>query len=469
MTRRGLVRSTIAGVAAALCAPAGAFAAAGGGSSGFGGGGGGSFGGGGGGGGSFGGGGGGGPFVVSSDPKAVLIGLFFIFIFFAVIWAMGRAAAQTKMKAATWSRQYAKWRDETTEGRRTRRAKQIPPAARTAAEDDPHFAQDAVTQGAERLFRAIQDAWDARDQAALRTMVAPELMVEWSRRLNDFDRRGWHNRVAVKGLRTEYVGMTNRADDDRDLVVVRVSALLDDYVLDGNGNVIPHSGNPSTEAHLREYWTLGMRDGRWMLLSIEQDDEGEYQLEAPLITLPEDDVGAIRDEAVVELGVDAKAPPGTRLGDLVDVDFADDALTAARDLALIDGRLNPDVIEVSVRRAISGWAEAVDGEDEALLDVAPPAIAQDLLHPDGAQTRLVVRGPKMRKATVSELDPSDPIRVAIEAEVTGVRYIEDRDTVAVVSGDKNAERTFTERFVLQLTDDPENPWQLVAAAELSAR
>jgi hypothetical protein len=177
-------------------------------------------------------------------------------------------------------------------------------------------------------------------------------------------------------------------------------------------------------------------------------------------------VASIRDDVVVEQGVENRAPVGTPLGELVDVDFADDALNAARDLALIDGRLSPDLIEVAVRRAISAWAEAVDGDDAALLDIAPPEIAEELLRPRGPKTRLVIRGPKMAKATVSKLAAKDPIKIAIDAKVTGVRYIEDRDTVAVVAGTKDREATFIQRFVLQLDDDPARPWKLVAAGEM---
>ncbi len=430
--------------------------AAGGGSGGFGGGGG---------GGGFGGGGGGGTYV-GSDPRSALFGLILIIGFFVAIWIMGKLSERAQHRVAVWSRQYAKWRDESTERKRKHRADSVPPAARTAAEDDPYFAPEAVTAAAAKLFHDVQAAWDDRDQASLGHMVGPDLMIEWGRRLDDFDAKGWHNRVQVKRLDVEYVGLTNRADDTDDRIVVRVAALLDDYVVDRRGSLISHTGNPSQEAHLREYWTLAWRDGRLTLASIEQDVEGEHNLSDPLVALPEEDVASIRDAVVVEQGVQNRVPAGTPLGELVDVDFADDALNAARDLALIDGRLDPDLIEVSVRRAISAWAEAVDGDDEALLEMAPPDIAEELLRPRGPKTRLVIRGPKMGRATVSKLAPKDPIRVAIDAKVTGVRYIEDRDTVDVVAGAKDRETTFIQRFVLQLDDDPDRPWKLVAAGEM---
>jgi predicted lipid-binding transport protein (Tim44 family) len=451
------VARAVGGSATRLTAPPPVLGAAGGGSGGFGGGGG---------GGGFG--GGGGPIVLTSDPRAVMVGLVLIIAFFITIWIMGKLAVRAQMRAAVWSRQYAAWRDDATKAKRERRAKQVPPAALTAAEDDAYFAPEAVAAAADRLFRDIQTAWDGRDRDALARMVAPDLMVEWTRRLDDFDARGWHNRVSVKALRVEYVGLTNREDDARDLVVVRMSALMDDYVIDAQGRAISHSGNPSAEASLREYWTLGPVEGGWMLLSIEQDPEGEHNLTDPLVPRPDEDIPALRDEAVVEGAVADRAPAGARLGELVDVDFADDAMTAARDLSLVDGRADPDVIEVAVRRAIRGWAEAVDGADDALLEVAPPAVAEALLHPQGPKTRLVIRGPMIRRATVTRLEPVEPIRVTVDAEVTGTRYVEDRDTVVVVSGDRERVATFTERFTLELTDDARNPWKLVAAGDAAA-
>jgi predicted lipid-binding transport protein (Tim44 family) len=52
--------------------------------------------------------------------------------------------------------------------------------------------------------------------------------------------------------------------------------------------------------------------------------------------------------------------------------------------------------------------------------------------------------------------------VAVTAH--GRRYIEDRDTAAVVSGSQSAPATFTEHWALALAGDEQNPWQVVDAA-----
>src|SRR5207248_1281173 len=127
------------------------------------------------------------------------------------------------------------------------------------------------------LFLEIQKAWDARDRARLAELVGPDLLQEWSRRLDDFDKKRWHNRVEVlEGPKVDYLGLVNRADDRDDRVVVHVEARLRDYVVDAAGATITHTGTSSQFNDLREWWTLRKKGDtdRWRLLSIEQDAEG---------------------------------------------------------------------------------------------------------------------------------------------------------------------------------------------------
>ena len=53
--------------------------------------------------------------------------------------------------------------------------------------------------------------------------------------------------------------------------------------------------------------------------------------------------------------------------------------------------------------------------------------------------------------------------MAVEADVSGRRYVEDRDTAAVLRGSKDRETTFTERWTMALDGDPEAPWRIAAA------
>ena len=159
-------------------------------------------------------------------------------------------------------------------------------------------------------------------------MVGPDLMAEWRLRLEDFARKGWRNRVDVVASEVEYVGITNRSADDEDRVVVRVSAQLEDYVVDRDGDRINHTGNPGSESHLREYWTLGKREGRWTLLSIEQDEEGEHQLEALIEADPSED-RRMTDRARVEAAVADALPQGVTHAEVDDDDAASALAKAA--------------------------------------------------------------------------------------------------------------------------------------------
>ena len=80
-----------------------------------------------------------------------------------------------------------------------RRQRRVETAAAVAADEDPAFAPDAVKANASALFKQIQAAWTAGDRAKLSRLVAPDLLVEWERRLDDMDRRGWRNHVEVVG------------------------------------------------------------------------------------------------------------------------------------------------------------------------------------------------------------------------------------------------------------------------------
>ena len=432
----------------------GALGAAGGGSGGFGGGGGG--GGGGAGGGGFGGGGAGGG-SISGGGALILFGGIAAVLVFSVV---------QQRRKATWSRAYAAARDRVTAARRKARSEEVERTALVAAEDDPAFAAERVRSEAEELFIAIQEAWDRDDRDALDAMVAPDLMAEWRLRLEDFAAKGWRNHVAVRSCLIEYVGIVNRPEDTEDRAVVRVSALLDDYVIDGGGGRIHHDGNTTGETSLREYWTLGKRDGRWTLLSIEQDEEGEHQLDAPLEADPLEDARLV-DQARVRAAVEDALPAGTRASE-VDDDDARDALAKARDLSVADARFDPDIIEATVRRAVAAWAQAVDGDDAAFAHLAQPRLLQELLYPPGAgrSLRLVVRAPVVRSVTLLALDSdAEPPTATVRMGLEGVRYIEDRSTLDLVAGSKDRATRFDGVWTLSLDGPPDAPWRISAVRD----
>ena len=429
--------------ALALLAPE-ALAQAGGGSSGFHGGGGGGGGGGGfsGGGGSSGSGSGGSPWII-----VIFILAFGGFVLFGVIQT---ALVKRRRREA-----------------RIARDQLVSTASAEAAEDDPVFAAEAVKASADTLYRELQRAWSTLDVTALESRLGPDLLVEWRRRLEDFKARGWVNQVRIeKGPQISYVGLVNREGVGEDRVTVSIMATLHSVVQTSTGETMFRDEDTNKDGliDICEYWTLARSGDGWRLVSIEQEEEGAHHLEAEIVAAPWSDDSRMSDETVVELATADAPAADVNVSELVSVEFDGTAREKALDLALADPRCAPDVLEVAARRALAAWAEAVDGDDGALLAVATPEAAHALLYPDGGeQARIVVRGPRLQRLAITALhtDSAQP-RMDVEAVLRGRRYTEDRDTVAVLSGDKDREREFTEHWTFALDGSAETPWRLVA-------
>lgn len=419
-----------------------AHAAAGGGSS--------SFGGGGGGGGGFSGGGGGysgGGTSTGAGGVGSLLIILAVVAFFVVAAILGVVAERRRRR------------------RRDARARLVRAASAEAAEDDAAFHHEEVEREATRIFTHVQSAWSARDVDGLARLCGDDLLVEWRRRLRDFERKGWHNRVEITGgPEIHYVGLVNRERDEEDRVVVLVEATLEDYVVNQRGHRLKRNDDDDTSVSLKEYWTLGKRDGRWILLSIEQLGEGDHHLESQIVASPWSDA-RLGDEALVETAVADAAPDHADVASLVSLDLADDARAAALDLSLVDARFSPDVLQAAARRAIEAWADAVDGSDEALLAVAGPDVVRELLYPRGDRARVVVRGPRLREMALVRLDgEARPAAMEVELDLEGRRYLEDRDTVALLEGSRDRVARWRERWTFQLDGADGTPWRLAAAS-----
>ncbi|HEY5195522.1 MAG TPA: TIM44-like domain-containing protein [Solirubrobacteraceae bacterium] len=440
---------------AMLTVPTAAEARGGGGSSGFGGGGGGFGGGGGGFRGGFGGGIGGLGGGIGHGVhlgSGFAIGLVVIIVVVALVVLVAGLVARARYAA-----------------RRRQRAAAVHLAAIEAAEDDPDFAPELVRTAAEGLFTGVQVAWSAGDRAALRRLCGPELMHEWGRRLDDFERRGWSNQVAVLGsVGVEYIGLTNRTADRDDRAVVRLTAQLRDFVVDRSGAVVMRRDTRSDTTRVCEYWTLGKPAGRWIVLSIEQRAEGDHQLSEPVVPTPWSDTERLTEASLVEQAVATKLPDGVAASEVAAAEFTGAARTAALDLALVDGRFSPDVLGAEVSRTVTAWADAVDGDDTDLRRLASPGVVSELLHPGDPteQTRLVIRGPAIEQIQISDLNAQTaPPTITVELRVRGRRYIEDRDTAAILQGSQSSATRFGLRWTLALeASDDEHPWRIVQTA-----
>jgi predicted lipid-binding transport protein (Tim44 family) len=291
---------------------------------------------------------------------------------------------------------------------------------------------------------------------------------------------GWRNRVQPMGQpKVKYVGLHNVAGDREDRVVVVIEATLRDYVVNSRGMRIKRADSSSEISRMFEYWTLAKRGGqtrgggaRWIVVSIEQVKEGAHELKEELVATPDSDEKGMRDQALVEGAAAEAVPEGTRIAEVADLNFEGDARSAANDLSLADGRFAPHVLEIAARRAVAAWAEGVDGDRAALKSIADDGVVQELLHPGdpSGKTRLVIRGPEAKEIRITGLDAqADPPTMSLEVRLAGCRYIEDRDTTAVVSGSPSTHAHFAEHWTMGLTGEKEQPWRIVAVGTPVAR
>jgi len=459
--RRRLALVALAALVVALIVAPSALAAAGGGSSGFSGG-----------GGEGGGGGHGGGFALFILIRLLIdiavlghgLGALFLIAAGLLFWFVTRGLPKLQM---WWAERAA----QRSGGPRksSKRERRVELAAAEAADEDPDFAPDHVRAAGRELFMDIEKAWDTGDRLAMRSLVAPDLLVEWERRLDDFQGRGWHNHVEPIGdPSVEYVGLKRTGDADTDHVVVKIDARIKDYVVDRYGQHIKRTGSFSDITRLREFWTLQKRNGRWTLASIEQGGEGKHALDEDIVATAWGDEKGMRDEALVQGAVADQVPQGTSVAEVADLQYEGDAHAAAMDLSLADGRFAPDVLEVAARRAVTAWAQAIDGDDALLDGIATSGAKRELLYAGdtSGSVRVVVRGPVVNRIRIVSLDAAaEPPTMTVEVDLTGRRYVENRDTTAVLAGSRTRKTSFTERWTLSLSGDDAQPWRITAVGE----
>ena len=413
-----------------LASPTAAYARGGGGGHGFGGGGGGHFGGGGGGGFIFFGGGGGG-----GNGTGMLVFILLVAVYLLLrSWSRRRRASRTMN---TTSDRVAHRSDQQARAR----AASVEAQVEALADTDATFDVDALKERAATLYVTAQRAWTARDDATLRTILAPVLYGKWTEQLNAYAARGEVNVVEiVQGPDVELVNVANRTGETDDTVTFRITATLDDYVRSGRSGGVATRKDRSTRPV--EYWTLRTDDaGRWIVASIEQAEDGSHHL-TDAIEIDAWNQKSVARDATLEVA-DRTSGHGSDVLSLTNISWAHDADSAAGDLSLVDARFDKSVLEVGVARFLEEW-QMNDGSLDFTAVRTP--------------NRTVMRTATVRDIEVRELVSREPIvfRVAVAAQ--GIYYEVDRRTEEVVAGDAHASRAVRFVFTMRLADDSAAGW-----------
>ena len=181
--------------------------------------------------------------------------------------------------------------------------------------------------------------------------------------------------------------------------MIFVEAMLRAYVEDRNGRTIYRDGESDDTIRLAQYWTLGRREGRWILLSIEERAEGEHQLTEPIVASAWSDTGRLRDEAVIETAVSDGVPAGFEPADVADLDFDGDARAEALDLSLADARFAPGRARGARRgrRSRPGPRRSTGTTRSWPAWPARRRSSSSFTGDDAEKIRVVVRGPRVQR------------------------------------------------------------------------
>jgi hypothetical protein len=219
-------------------------------------------------------------------------------------------------------------------------------------------------------------------------------------------------------------------------------------------------------ARIDERWRLRLEQDQWLLDAYGPVAMVDPTLAASQVATPADDDERLRAEAVLELAAaDAAAHDIDEL-----TDAAGPAGQRLAELAVIDGRFAPGVIESVLRELIRAWDDPARDARRwgGLLERATVEAVQQLLHPATIYANATM---VLRDATLEHWQPvalrqtgAGPV-LEIELSVIALRYLRVKDVASVRSpGSKTRRRRINLRWSLVLDPSPEHLWRLTATS-----
>ena len=320
-------------------------------------------------------------------------------------------------------------------------------AAVEAAEDDPSFSPDAIELFVSEVVELADTVWRADGRGALEGCPDARIIRTWAR-----SRESWLGSVlqAVGKPTIDLLQVVNRDDDDEDRVAVRVRVRVHCKH--------PRVGLVATRyMALDERWTLGHRDGRWVLLEMGGDPLAGPVLTAPLVPDPSADTERLREESLAELASKQKVGDDVALSDLVSAD--EPPALALFDLSLLDGRFDPSLIASELAHLLEAWQVAVTGSEAPLEQLATSHARAALLRP-GHGTRLIVRDAVLKSWEPTRLELAhQPPAIEVALNVEAVRYVVANDG-SHRAGNQADPRQMDLAWTLERTDSAQVPWRL---------
>jgi hypothetical protein len=300
------------------------------------------------------------------------------------------------------------WRAARTERRVARRAEV---AAVEASSEDASFAPDVIRAAVVDILELAQELWRTGRWPRTSTRGDARMIGTWAESITK-----WGGRAGVRLVgepRIDLLRVVNRPGQREDRVILRVRLRL-------------HLERPVDLVQPRmvsvdQRWTLGRSHGRWILLSVDSDALDERLLGAQPISGEWEDQERLREQSLAEIATADRAPRGTDLSALIAPGAPADRQLI--DLAQVDGRFEPELLESTLRHVVEAWEEAGAGSQKPLQAVTSPAGLRAVLHPR-AGARLIVRNAALDRWEPTALElGGHPRAVKVTVAVSAVRYL----------------------------------------------
>jgi hypothetical protein len=323
-------------------------------------------------------------------------------------------------------------------------------AAVGAAEDEPNFSPEVIEKSVTEILAMARGHWRLDHIEALDERLDGGLIRAWA--------QSWRSQL---GSDLEFLGepavdivnVMNRGAETEDRVVLRVRVRIRCRH--------PAVGTRGAHRiHVDERWTLGRREGLWVLLSVSGDPLADSLLAAPLITDPSSDTERLREESLAESAQEQKLGDEVVLSDLIGAD--EPARLALLDLSVIDSRFTPALIGADLQHLLETWEAAVTGSEAPFENLASAQARSALLRP-APGARLLMRDAILKSWEPTRVDVSQqPIVLEVNLDVEGVRYVVNDDGRRVAGNTKDPRR-MNLAWTLELTDSAQTPWRLLTS------
>ena len=337
------------------------------------------------------------------------------------------------------------------------RARQAQAAVTEASLEADWFAPEAIHATVVEILEVAAALWED-DQLEAATPRQDRAYIErWARSIA----AGMGTGVRLASEPTfDVLGITNRPGESEDRIVLRVRLRL------VCAHPAPHAPRVR-RADLR--WTLGRRNHAWTLLSIDADPLADPLLDGQLTPARWADDERLEEESLIELAGESAGGP-VDLSQLVVTGMP--APQQLLELAQLDGRFDPSLLEARIRHIVGAWEEASTGAIEPLAAVASPEGAGELLYPGSEgrspSCRWVLRDAVIDAWAASELRiVAVPYRVTIDLLLSAIGYLVDWPSGTYRAGNPARRRQMRLSWTLELSDATPAGWQLVASSDPS--